>query len=108
MEHQHQPAAFLQRDVGSPAQQAGRVPQAMSDLLRIEQGATTMPIVRNDPEEMDAAMSSAGRPQAVMVHVNAGTANPDRLAVVTQERRQALVNVLCEAILSNGSGKGGR
>ena len=33
-------------------------PVAISDIVRIEQGATTMPIVLNEPLEMEAAMSS--------------------------------------------------
>ena len=36
------------------------LPYAISDSERIEHGATTMPIVRNEPEEMAAPMSSLG------------------------------------------------
>ena len=35
-------------------------PDAISERLRIEQGATTMPTVWNEPELMAAAMSCAG------------------------------------------------
>ena len=56
--HQNQPPPLFQRDVGRAGQQRLVTPVAISDIDRIEHGATIIPVVRKPPLAMAEAMSS--------------------------------------------------
>ncbi len=63
-EHENHPATLLQADIfrQTSAARVSRpsvLPVAMADRLLAEQGATIMPMVRNEPEVMAAPMSAS-------------------------------------------------
>jgi len=61
-------------------------PVAISAMLRIEQGATTMPIVGNEPDEIGAARSPTACTTSARARRSAGLSAVSRASVTSAER----------------------